>query len=154
MRLNAVIGQGAWIISSGNSSSKRLQGFFCHRTLEKEKRRHLRRRRGNAHHNRDHPDQLRGQIGLRLACPSSKSLDLSRSSPSFGKHHWRCYRSSLLPLLLLVSAVSSAAKCRNRRTDEQPNVPSSFFFNTRLWKGMATDKMGSEFYKNCCKPSP
>jgi hypothetical protein len=31
---------------------------------------------------------------------------------------------------LLVSAVSSAAKCRNRRTDEQPNVPSLFFFNT------------------------
>jgi hypothetical protein len=131
MRLNAVIGQGAWIISSGNSSSKRLQGFFCHRTLEKEKRRHLRRRRGNAHHHRDHPDQLRGQIGLRFACPSSKSLDLSPSSPSFGKHHWRCYRSwLLLLLLLLVSAVSSAAKCRNRRTDEQPNVPSLFFFHT------------------------
>jgi hypothetical protein len=130
MRLNAVIGQGAWIISSGNSSSKRLQGFFCHRTLEKEKRRHLRRRRGNAHHHRDHPDQLRGQIGLRFACPSPKSLDLSRSSPSFGRRRWRCYRSSLLLLLSLVSAVSSAAKCRNRRTDEQPNVPSLFFFHT------------------------
>lgn len=120
MRLNAVIGQGAWIISSGNSNSKRLQGFFCHRTLEKEKRRNLRRRRGNAHHHRDHPDQLRGQIGLRFACPSSKSLDLSRSSPSFGKHHWRCYRSSLLLLLLLL--VKCRLKCsqmqkqKNRRT--------------------------------------